>query len=1092
MIDLARAVILAEDQTGPATESAARNLRRIASDSEFLEKALGRLTGILSFGFATKLVADLIGMQAKVKDLAIEAGMTADQLSRFEEIGRTSGEGLEGIAAAVGKMSKALIEAKDPTTAQAQALKAINVSWQELKALSPDEQLIRIAKAQAEFAPGIEKNAAMMTLFGRGGAKFQVALSEIAEAQKLVSTTTAKQAEEADRLVDELAKLKLQAGLVGRGLMSDLIPGLNTILQAFIEGKNEAGLYEGAVRGLSAAFDAINGTGATAELQRIEDRLKEVKKAADTLREQPWWLSFVDSGPLKDQAAQIEALTKQRDALQHEIHQLELAEQDKRALAGLKGKPRVQFDPKSGTDAENELKQYQSANLELDKQIALVRERERLGRSLTESEKLLSEIEAGKYAKLTPLHQKELKDKAALFSIEQKRAIAAKADLDARLAEAGALGKGLEALKEKVEAAKLENDTYGLTQTQIELVTIARLEERRAQLLGVEGTELQVKALDIEIAKRRELIGQFQRGEILAQLRREGELQGQVFDEAASRGSNFLTDLATHGVKTFSTLRQAANDFGREMLAIFTKRLLLQVGVALTGSTALAAQAGQVGQGTLAGSALTAGASYMGKTAQGTAASGACTSFAAGYQGSTLAAGLAGPTTAGATGLTGAGATAGGLMDGVGAWMASNPYTLVAAVVIIAAIAIARMRTGGEKEGGSYFGSYDSSGAFTGDVTVPGTDNGRFFTPAGGDSVARQWGDTAAAAFFNMLHSLGGTSSGVQFGFGYDKDPRGSADSRVTAMVRGAGGQTLLNSTVTAGRDDEDFNRAIALQTRRALLAGLQDSDLPEAIASILSGVAADVATSDQIDQVFALAGAMKGLLDTLTPLSVEDLVAEAGRSAISAWRAQGEQLRDLANNTDLSVESLNRLSQATGQYRAAAAQLILQFESARTSVAAGISDTLRDFRFQTLDKQGQYNMLRGEASSFASGLGSMEDAGQIVDTVNRIRQLSSQAFGMLSDEDKRAMLAEYESGLKEVQRIADERLVALRDDVKDEANVQLSRQEKIVTDMAAASVRMETAAKTFDAAATRLADASIDVHFTGSMGDVNPEVSQG
>ena len=48
---------------------------------------------------------------------------------------------------------------------------------------------------------------------------------------------------------------------------------------------------------------------------------------------------------------------------------------------------------------------------------------------------------------------------------------------------------------------------------------------------------------------------------------------------------------------------------------------------------------------------------------------------------------------------------------------------------------------------------------------------------------------------------------------------------------------------------------------------------------------------------------------------------------------------------------------------------------------------------------------------------------------------------------------------------------MALRTQVKTEADAQLARQEKIVTDMAKAADRMETAANTFERGANRIAE---------------------
>lgn len=1054
MIDLAKVVIWAEDKTKEGAESAQRNLQGVNNEVDALRSkwaTLGSLLGITAFAV---MVKGAIDAQAKIKDLAEQSGMTVEQLTRFEGAARRGGDGLDGIASAVSKLSKSMVEAKDPTSAAAQALRALNLSYEDLKDLSPDEVLIKIAKAQGNYAGGLEKNAAMMELFSKSGAKFQTTLNEIAEAQDLASTSSEKQANAADLFNDTISNLGLRLAKFGRQIADELLEYLNPMVQAFDEMPETALSTLGVIDLLGGSFKYLAGLVGTAWLTLVDfgDALGAIAAKAVAFFSGDW--------------AGVQAINKARD---------EKAEQNNEAIgrmwARLQGtlkeeialkseRDKIDFDPKKGKVADDTLKAYEEANRKLEQQMALWREKERLGRSLTESEKELAEIEAGKYAKLTPLQQAELKRKAELWKVEQDLASAAKASLDARLKEAAALGKDIDALNAKIEAARLENDTLGMTGAEIAELTALRLEERRAQLLGVEGTELQVKALDIQIGKYRELAAELRRGEGLKayqeELRRATENQVRMWDEVSSRAADFFTDLVLNGKDAFQRLKEQLKGLLADMIAIFAKRWVLNLAANATGSANLAASAAGVGQGSLAGSLLSSGLNWLGTgTGAVSSAFAGGAEFVGGMTGTFM-----GPAAPGSMAAMG---------SQVGAFL-SNPVTLAALAAVAIAVAL-RSRQGGPKEGGSFFGAYDSQGRFTGNLTVPGSDNGRFYTPDGGDPIARQVGDSVAEGFFQILGKLGGSAQGVQFGFGYDKDPRGSAQSRVTSLVQGADGRTLYSSTLDAGRDDEEFNRVMALQTKRAILAGLQGSELPEAIAAVLNSVSVATASSEEIDNILLVGEAMKNLLDTLSPLNVEEILGNASRTAIDAWRAQGEQLTELANNTTLTVESLGQLAQATGQYRAQAAALILQFEQARKVVSGGIGETLRDFKFQTLDKQGQYDFLRSEASMLAGGIGSLQDAQAIVDTVNQIRQASSQAFGMLSDDEKRAKLAEYEAGLKEVQRAADERLVALRTQVKTEADAQLARQEKIATDMATAAAKIDDAANTFERGATRIAN---------------------
>jgi hypothetical protein len=171
---------------------------------------------------------------------------------------------------------------------------------------------------------------------------------------------------------------------------------------------------------------------------------------------------------------------------------------------------------------------------------------------------------------------------------------------------------------------------------------------------------------------------------------------------------------------------------------------------------------------------------------------------------------------------------------------------------------------------------------------VPGTDNGRFFTPSQGDSQMKAIVDATSTGFLQAFASLGGSGTpGFNFGLGFDNDPSGSAQSRVSSMLTDASGQQIYG-THDVGMDDKDVPAALQLEAQRMLLAALQHSDLPKDVADILNSVVAAGATSDEIDGVIAKAREMKAVLDGLGTLEWGHLdVAGSGR-----WRSRARRSR--------------------------------------------------------------------------------------------------------------------------------------------------------------------------------------------------------
>jgi hypothetical protein len=329
----------------------------------------------------------------------------------------------------------------------------------------------------------------------------------------------------------------------------------------------------------------------------------------------------------------------------------------------------------------------------------------------------------------------------------------------------------------------------------------------------------------------------------------------RLWSPLANMAADFFANLVLHGQDAFAHLRDQVKRLLAEMIALFAKRWILSLatGGSLLGSAA-SAFAGGAGAGSDASNALGLVGNAGSLLSTAGTAYGTYGGFMAGYASAgseaALGAGFVGPSASLAGGSVGAGATAEGLMGSIG-WTGWG--IIIAAVVALVAHWL-DSRTGGPKVGGSFF----QGGA------VPGTDNGRFFTPNQGDEQIKAIVEGTSKGFIDMFTKLGGTNApGMKFGLGFDHDPNGSAQSRVSAMLTDAAGKILYNQH-DLNMDDKEVPAALQLQAQRMILAALQASDLPKEIADILNSVTADTATSEQIQQAIAAAREMKAVMDAL------------------------------------------------------------------------------------------------------------------------------------------------------------------------------------------------------------------------------------
>ena len=441
----------------------------------------------------------------------------------------------------------------------------------------------------------------------------------------------------------------------------------------------------------------------------------------------------------------------------------------------------------------------------------------------------------------------------------------------------------LDRLEDGNAMLRVENTTLGMTEKARQLYVLTLQEESDLKSALTPKDEAHIRAL---YAERRALLDTQQ---TLVE-------QASVWNQLGDAAGVFFSDLVMNGRSAFDNLKRMLKSFLAEMLAIFAKKWVLNM-------VGQGGMAGQVGQGSLAGSVLNAGLNWAG-TGTGVLSSAVAggSEFLAGAAGTFM--GPAAPGSAAAMGAE------------FGAFM-MNPATIAVLAAVAIAVAL-RNRQGGPKEGGSYFGAYDSSGNFIGDRSVPGTDNGRFFTPTGGDSSMRQFGDTIAQGFFDTLRRLGGSTGGLDFGFGFDKDPRGSADSRVSAMVRDASGNVVYSGLSSAGRDDADFDRALGIEAKRAILAALQASALPDAVAAILAPLDAMAATVDEVDAALTAAQAMADIISALASLDIPGIDIDV----LQAFQRDGEALSETLQRvggqwgtyTQLFTTDAERMVAAQGQ----------------------------------------------------------------------------------------------------------------------------------------------------------------------------------
>lgn len=875
-----------------------KDVERFVSGARTALNAFGLGISIVGIVMFTRATIDSI---AKMKDLAQEAGTTAAAISRFEAPARLAGSSLESVTGAIVRMSRAAIESRDPSSKAALALRAIGVSTEEIRRMKPDEMFEHVARQLAKYADGHEKNAIMQVLFNKSGREMARVIAEIAEKQKLASTVSNEQAEAADRLQDMIVELRMEFDKVVRELAGPFIKVMTDVIRAFREAKDEGGFFKGVLAGIFTMFDNMRGKSLQDELKRVDDQIRLLKLDIESATNGIRSLTFTD-GERATKAARLNELLKERARIQSAIHKMDMDAQNARALGGPnmqpKGKPTPIFDPdaerrgKIGLDLLTRLQQeYAKLNNITDKNETL--------------ERTLIELKKDGYKDISPQRRQEIIDQARLNdeTREQIRLREFLMELNKQEIDAAqARGDAVEALSNSWADAT-EEMAQGL-----KLLGLSNIDRQKAILL--EKARLDLVAAGKNAAAVRDINTHLQQQlQLLDQINaRQNDLN--IWHELSDAAGQFFSDLVFNGKDAFDNLKRWAKQLLAEMIALFAKRWILQMGANMlggSGGAALASQAAAVGQGTLAGSAGNLLSSFLGSglTAAGGLIGG---SFGAGLTFAGSAGTLAGLAEIGAGGS--ALFQLGAALPGIG--------MALAVVGLLASIFGRKSRS--KKEGGSFLGQFDASGDLISQLPgQPFADHRDLLET----DAARAHALDIAGGYAGLVRAFGGNARALQFGAGFVTNPRGDAPSFAHTMVRDASGNVIFNQeNRNVSRDKGALEAELKLQSQRAILAALQASEFEDGIKNILNLVVAETATEEEINTVLALATAFKQLgemIDHLgrTPLeqlkhalgAMKDRISEADDAFRDALRS-GDPTKILAAQRELETAVMDRYNQ--------------------------------------------------------------------------------------------------------------------------------------------------------------------------------------
>ena len=207
--------------------------RTIASGIIKAELALRAAGAAAEFTF--RAFQTLTSGAGDFQDLAEKTGGSAEGLASFAIAAATANTAMDTIADASVRLSKGLVGVDDESKAAGAALSALNIPLDKFKGLSPEDQIVEVAKALAGFEDGATKTAVAVTLFGKAGANLLPFLKELASEGGRQIVLTQKQIDLADAYADGQAKSAATLRLYAQAASSEAIPALIDLTNAGTE-----------------------------------------------------------------------------------------------------------------------------------------------------------------------------------------------------------------------------------------------------------------------------------------------------------------------------------------------------------------------------------------------------------------------------------------------------------------------------------------------------------------------------------------------------------------------------------------------------------------------------------------------------------------------------------------------------------------------------------------------------------------------------------------------------------------------------------------------------------------------------------------